>query len=302
MPLDDRLRAGLRKIADEVRPDIDQALQRATSTRRPSPIRRGGALLAYAAAAGLGIAVIGLGTGSLLDRFGASPSPTASAEASATSPTASATACPNQTGGSCAGALGPGQHRSTSFIPPLDFIIPADGAVTWDNPNDRPGTFTLHPTGPDTDAIFFFRDVRVVTADCTPQIDETVGNRATDIAAWMEANPNLTTSTPETLNVGGLDGVQLEVAVSGAYSAQCPGIPGDPYPDGMPIVPLFTGAGSGEVRWFVGGDERIRLYLLEMPGGGNLVIAVDAIGGDFATLLETCQPVIDSITFDPAYY
>lgn len=298
MPLDDRLRSGLRRIADEVDPDVERGFQRATSGLPRSPGRRAGTLLAYAAAAGLGIAVIGLGASSLLDRFGTAASPAGSAETSSPS----GTACRDPQLPTCAGPLQPGAHRSEAFIPPMDYIIPLDSEIAWDNPEDRPGTFTLHPAGPQTDAIFFFRDVRVVTADCGPKIDETVGNRGADIAAWMEADANLTTGAPRTVNVGGLEGVELDIAASGAYTDQCAGIPGDPYPDGMPIVPLFTGLRSGEVRWFVGGDEQIRLYLLEMPGGGNLVIAVNAIASDFASLLGLAQPVINSIRFDPDYY
>ncbi|MEO6059086.1 MAG: hypothetical protein ABIQ05_03835 [Candidatus Limnocylindria bacterium] len=299
MPLDDRLRTGLRRIADEVEPDVEPGLRLVLAARPPSPMRRAGTLLAYAAAVGLGIAVVGLGASSLLDRngVGTSPSPTASAEAGSASPNA----CPDPQGGNCVGALEPGAHRSGQFIPPFDYGIPADAPLAWDNPEDLPGTFTLHPAGPRSDAIFFFRDMRVVTAVCIPQFDESVGVGAAEIAAWMEANPNLTATPAETVRVGGLVGVQLDIAASGAYTTVCPAA-GDPYPAGLPLVPLFAGAGSGEGLWFVGGDEGMRLYLLDMPGGGNLIISVDAIAGDLGTLLEVSQPVIDSITFDPDYY
>lgn len=294
MPLDDRLRTGLRRIAEEIDPDVERSLERALATRSSSPMRRTATLLAYAAAVGLGIAVIGLAAPSLLNRdgVGASPSPSASA---------SANACPAPQGGNCVGLLEPGTHRSTTFIPPFDYRIPTDSALAWDNPEDLPGTFTLHPAGPVSDAIFFFRDMRVVTAVCIPQFDESAGIQAAEIAAWMEANPNLTAGPLVPVEIGGLVGVQLDIAASGAYTTVCPGA-GDPYPAGLPLVPLFAGAGSGDGLWFVGGDEGMRLYLLDMPGGGNLIISVDAIGGDFATLLEVSQPVIDSITFDPDYY
>ena len=160
MPLDDRLRSGLRRIVDEVDPDVERGLNLAVAARPQSLIHRAGTTFAYAAAAGLGIAVIGLAGSYLGDRAGSDPSPTASVEASQASPAASANACPNPEGGSCAGALEPGPHRSVEFIPPIDYIILPDAPVAWDNPEDLPGTFTLHPDGPDTDAIFFFRDVR----------------------------------------------------------------------------------------------------------------------------------------------
>jgi hypothetical protein len=257
--------------------------------------------LSYAAAAGLGIAVVGLGASSLLDRLGNDPSQPLSPTESAESGSPSASACPNPNGGTCAGLLEPGPHRSGQFIPPIDYIIPPDPPIAWDNPEDRPGVFTLHPAGPETDAIFFFRDVRVFTEGCDPRFDETVGNTAGEIAAWMEANPGLIATNVQPVTHGGLRGVQLDLAASGTYTTDCPN-DGKTYPDELPILPLFGGAGSGDLAWFIGGDERIRLYLLDMPGGGNIVIGIDAIGGDFETLLETTQRVLDSITFDEAYY
>jgi hypothetical protein len=292
MPLDDRLRTGLTRIADEVDPDVERGINRVLSTQPRSPLRRVGTVLAFAAAAGLGIAVVGLGAMSVLNRVGANPSPTASAEASSVS-------C---RGGSCLGELKPGVGRSREFIPPIGYVIPPDSPVVWDNPEDLPGTFTLHPEGPKTDAIFFFRDVRVITPGCESDFDDSVGNTADEIAAWMTANKGLTTTDVRTVAIGGLLGRQLDIAASGTYDTVCPGNEGDTYPAGLPLLPLFAGAGSGDLTWFVGGDEKIRLYLLDMPGGGNLVIGVDAIKGDFDSLLEICQPVIDSITFDSDYY
>ena len=166
---------------------------------------------------------------------------------------------------------------------------------------DRPGIFTLHPVGPDTDAIFFFRDVQVLTEGCKPGFDETVGNTAAEIAAWMAANPGVIATNVQPVTQGGLRGVVLDIAASGTYTTVCPNDQ-DTYPGGLPILPLFGGAGSGDLTWFVGGDERMRLYLLDMPGGGNVVISIDAIGGDFETLLETTQLVLYGITFDPDYY
>ena len=297
MPIDDRLRDGLRRIADEVDPDVERGFQRATSARAPSPVRRAGTVLAYAAAAVLGMAVIGVGASLLVDRFGMSPTPGGSVE----SASPSANVCSDPELPTCAGPLEPGAHRSELFIPPIDYIIPLDSPVAWDNPEDRPGTFTLHPAGPDTDAIFFFRDVRVLTEGCNPVINGAVGNTAAEIADWMEGNPGLITTNVQPVTHGGLRGVVLDLAASGSYTTVCPNDLGT-YPEGLPILPLLFGAGSGELTWFIGGDERMRLYLLDMPGGGNLAISIDAINTDFETLLEVTQRVVDGITFDEDYY
>ena len=246
MPLDDRLRAGLRRIADEVDPDVERAFQRATSGRPRPRVRQAGTILSYAAVAGLGIAVIGLGASTLVNRFGT---------AETSSP--SANLCSDPDLPTCAGPLEPGVHRSGLFVPPIDYIIPIDSPVAWDNPEDRPGTFTLHPEGPETDAIFFFRDVGVLTAACNPRIDEAVGNEAADIATWMVANPNLTATAPEAVTVRWPRGRGARHQRIGRLHDRLWNDRGSVYPAGLPIVPLFAGAGSGDLTWFVGGTERI---------------------------------------------
>ena len=297
MPHDDRLRAGLRKIADEVDLDVEAGLERTLATRRPSTVRRATTLLAYTAAIGLGIAIVGVGASSMLDRTGTNPSATASADGTS----ASAEACPYFGRGTCIPVLEPGRHQSAEFIPPITYAIPTDAPVAWDVPEDLPGTFTLHPAGPETDAIFVFRDVRVLTEGCNPVVDESVGNTAADIGAWMTSNPGIVSTPVEPVTQGGLRGVVLDIAASGTYTTIC-SASRPPYPDWLPILPLFAGAGSGDLTWFIGGDEELRLYLLDMPGGGNLVISIDAIGGDFQALLDVTEPVVDSIMFDENYY
>jgi len=54
--------------------------------------------------------------------------------------------------------------------------------------------------------------------------------------------------------------------------------------------------------WWIGGAEQIRLYLLDAPAGGNVVIGVDAIDTDFLTLIEVSDPVVQSIYFDMGSY
>jgi hypothetical protein len=117
----------------------------------------------------------------------------------------------------------------------------------------------------------------------------------------MEGNPGLITTNVQPVTHGGLRGVLLDIAASGTYTTVCPN-DNKTYPAGLPILPLFAGAGSGDLTWWIGGDERIRLYLLDMPGGGNVVIGIDAIHTDFETLLEVTQRVLDGITFDENYY
>jgi len=293
MPNDRRLRDGLREMTRDVEPDVEQHLMQALERGRPATlVRRATVVLAYAAAILVAVAIVPAAL-SLIGRGdvgSGSPSPQASVVPSP--------ACPNEDGGDCVGPLTPGAHRSISFIPPIDFVVPEG----WDNPEDLPGTYTLHPNGPLTDAIFLFRDVAVLRQQCDPPLDPAVGNRAIDIADWTSANPNLVVTRRLPAFIGGLSGIQLDLAASGAYTTVCAGQDTQTYPEGTPLVPLFAGAGSGNLVWFIGGTEQMRLYLLDLPGGGNLTISVDAIRSSYDALLERSAPVIDSLVFDPVYY
>jgi hypothetical protein len=164
-----------------------------------------------------------------------------------------------------------------------------------------PGQFAHAAGTPGDDGIFLFRDVAALEQQCTVLKDTTVGTSASELADWMEANPSLIVSNQHRTSLGGLNGTTLDLAVSGAYTTVCPDLHRTPDPLGLPLVPLIQDV-SRFGNWWIGGAERIRLYLLDLPGGGNVVVGVDAINTDFARLLELCEPVIRTIQFDPDYY
>jgi hypothetical protein len=297
MPLDDRLRRGFDDLTREVDPDVENRLEDTTRSARARP-RPAARLIAFGAVIVLAVVLTSVGL-----RF-VSDFPPAGSSASP-SPTSSATcppihAIPGRTsGGICGLPLQPGAHRATWFTPPFEYVIPANGPVAWDNVQDMPGQFA-HPDGtPGYDGIFLFRDVAALEQQCTILRDPTVRTSASELADWMEANDGLIVSNRVTASIGGLNGIALDLASSGAYTTVCPNITREPA--GMPHVPLIQD-GSGFALWFIWGTERMRLYLLDLPGGGNVVVAVDAIDTDFAALLELCEPVIQTIQFDPDYY
>jgi len=126
MPIDDRLRDGLRRIADEVDPDVERGFQRATSARAPSPVRRAGTVLAYAAAAVLGMAVIGVGASLLVDRFGMSPTPGGSVE----SASPSANVCSDPQLPTCAGRQHEPSHLKCA-TPAAALQAPVVAGLQW---------------------------------------------------------------------------------------------------------------------------------------------------------------------------
>jgi len=303
MPIDDRLRTGTHRLAADVEPDVEGRLDAVAGGARPRPGPRAAMLVAYAAVIVLAVIVVPIGLRLMIG------APTVGSNPSAQPSTSRAcgplpVGIPGGSGGTCLGSVDPGAHRSSSFIPSFDYTIPATTPVAWDNPQDLPGAFALHPAGSRAwNGIFLFRDVAALQQQCDVSQDPGVGNSAQELADWMEANPGLVTTNRRPWSAGGLSGVVLDLAVSGTYTTVCPDMsPNDAYPAGMPLVPLFEGTGSADVIWWIGGAEQIRLYLLDAPAGGNVVIGVDAIDTDFLTLIEVSDPVVQSIYFDMGSY
>ena len=73
-------------------------------------------------------------------------------------------------------------------------------------------------------------------------------------------DPGCPSAPPGMASVGGLRGVALDVALQPSWTEACP------FANGVPSVPLFN---SPEIdHWVVVGNERLRVHLLDLPGGG----------------------------------
>jgi hypothetical protein len=56
--------------------------------------------------------------------------------------------------------------------------------------------------------------------------------------------------------------------------------------------------GDGNLRWVAAGNERLRLSLLDVPGGGTVVVDIDAFDGTlFDELLVAATPIVQSLEF-----
>jgi hypothetical protein len=176
------------------------------------------------------------------------------------------------------------------FAPQVTFTVPAGWAV----PTDSATYFQLAPAGSDVVGVHLFRDPVAASQDpaCPDTPEPGVGRTALELSTWIRERPGLAVSAPKIVTVGGLRGTELDVAIADGWTESCP------FANGLPTVPLFTGA-NGEYRWVVAGSERLRLDLLDVPGGGTLVVDVDAFEGSFYDdLVAAATPIVGSLRFD----
>lgn len=186
-------------------------------------------------------------------------------------------------------ALAAGTYTSKAFQPPVTYTLPAG----WWNPSDEGDYFELRPVASDLVGIHLFRGPRAASqeASCPTSAEPGAGMLSSQLVAWVRSLPGLSVSTPRMASVGGFAGTEIDVAIKSTWTASCP------YAGGIPSVPLFVGSTS-TLRWTVSGSERLRLDFLDVPGGGTIVVDVDAFEGtDWDALLAAAAPIVASLSF-----
>ena len=186
-------------------------------------------------------------------------------------------------------ALPAGTYQSQAFQPRVAFTLPSG----WWIASDTDDYLALQPVDSDQVGIYLFRDPLAASQDlaCPIEPEPNVGTISSELSTWMRALPGLIVSNPRLASVGGLRGTELDLRIADGWQASCP------FADGLPTVPLFVGQ-TLELRWVVAGSERLRLSLLDVPGGGTVVVDIDAFDGLLMeVLLDAASPIVGSITF-----
>jgi hypothetical protein len=185
-------------------------------------------------------------------------------------------------------ALEPGTYRSQAFQPRLTFTLPGG----WWIASDSPEYLGLQPVSSSLVGIHFFRDPQPASQDlaCPVVPEPGAGTAALAFVTWIRGLPGLTTSPPRPVTVGGLAGIELDVAIADGWTASCP------FANGLPTTPLFVGRTDDGFRWVVAGSERLRLTFIDLPGGGTLVLDIDAFEGSlWNDLLASASPIVASL-------
>jgi hypothetical protein len=185
-------------------------------------------------------------------------------------------------------AMPAGTYTSVSFQPTVTFTVP-DG---WVRQEDSRLYLSLYPADNDLIGIHLFRDPRAASQDasCPAEPEAGVGGTSSELATWIAGRPGLVVGAPTMATVGGLRGVAIDVALKGDWTQACP------FSNGVPAVPLIN---SPDIdHWVVVGNERLRLFLLDLPGGGVVAVDVDAFDGtQIEDLLARSNSIVRSLQF-----
>jgi len=197
------------------------------------------------------------------------------------------TDCP-VSGGNCLGPLPAGTYTATAFQPPTTYTVP-DG---WINNRDLPTAFILIRAGDTWDRdggnyLAIYRDAAASRWDCSGDPEPGVGRTVEALTAWLTANPNLSTTQPQPVSVGGLDGVRLDIKV--LQPQRC---------EALDLKAVLVGTEIGRVEHTSVRDVTTRLYLLS-SGAGTVIIEIadGPQGQSFQQYLNASEPVVESLQF-----
>lgn len=208
--------------------------------------------------------------------------------------------CPAYPEDFCLGPLDPGPHVTNFFEPqeaasPDWQLDPAAMAYVvaegWSNTYDAVNEYTLEPLVKTGDTgVYMWTDVTIV-ADARPcGTSPRPGGRASPAAfvAWLAEQETLKTAQAAKVNVGGLEGLLIDLEVRPGAALQCSG-------DGVPYAPFLVHVEGSGLQWGFKKDTRNRLYFLDLTDGRTLVIDVAAEDADAAELLAEGIEIVESI-------
>jgi hypothetical protein len=160
-------------------------------------------------------------------------------------------------------ALQPGEYRTEEFEPSFSFRV----GKGWKN--DPPEAFDILLLGQETSGFGAVNVQRVYepSKSGTP----IVVNAPKDLVGWLEHHPYLKTSDPEPVSVGGVEGLQVDVAVAkdlpeDYHSGACSSIA-----DPEECVDLFSVSTPSHSPVFVSERRKLRLIVLQNELSGETV-------------------------------
>ncbi len=191
---------------------------------------------------------------------------------------------------------GNGAYGPPPFLSGYSYTVPAGWSV---GQGDSP--LLMRRNDPGTMSVSAILDVAPHTqeATCPDAADPGAGRTVAAMADWLTRVPGLVTTTPAPVEIGGYQGLVIDVSVvPGWTTPEC-------YFDN-PIVMTFADPapvspdGGVSIREFVERDSHARYILLDLGKGHNLLIEIKAPDeASWDDLVEAAMPIVESFQFIP---
>jgi hypothetical protein len=171
--------------------------------------------------------------------------------------------------------------RSVGFEAPFTYTLPAG----WTLGSDGERYFGFE--GPGSAHLMALSSVVPARSDCSDRPMPGVGTSSDAMTRWLARHPALDTTGPINITLGAASGRWLDVRLAEDWERSCP--------DGLTLV---TGRPEGEESWEIYPNERIRLYVLDVPSGDTVTIVTGNVRERiFHEVIDEAVPVVESFEF-----
>jgi hypothetical protein len=178
----------------------------------------------------------------------------------------------------------PVSGRDDRFEAPFTYTVPSD----WTLSGVGARYFSLETPGASGTDVIALSSVVAAASDCTDHPKQGVGTSSDSMTSWLSAHPALDATTPRPVTLGAATGSYVDVQLAADWNQTCP--------NGLTLV---TGRPDHRQNWGIYGNDKMRLYVLDLPSGDTVTIVIDPAQSpsDFKTLIDQAAPVVESFRF-----
>jgi hypothetical protein len=122
-----------------------------------------------------------------------------------------------------------------------------------------------------------------------------VGSSAASVVAELAKRKGVTASKPESVSLGGLSGVRVDLSMTPDWTGTCPWWEGK-----APVVPLI-GTFDAQHYWLYNAlvkGEAYRYLVFDLPDGRNLLVAVTTVDPErFSDVIGPAMDIVSKLDF-----
>ena len=199
--------------------------------------------------------------------------------------------------------LGPDRDRNVPITPQTTSMTPAPQIASseqfkarftytvpqgWSFSGEGARYYSWDATDGSSGHLIVLRGVVAARSDCTTRPKRGVGRSSDALTSWLSTHPALDATTPQAIELGRAAGSFVDVELAAGWDQTCR--------NGLVLV--TAKAADHRQSWSIFGDEELRIYVLDLPGGGTVTIVVNVPhASDFQEVIAEATPLVESFDF-----
>jgi len=172
---------------------------------------------------------------------------------------------------------------SGAFKAPFTYTVPQ----SWSFSGEGARYYSWDAMDGSSAHLIVLRGVVAARSVCTTRPKRGVGRSSDAMTSWLSTHPALDSTTRQAITLGRASGSYVDVTLAADWDQTC----------GNGLV-LVTAKADRPQSWSIYGDEKLRFYVLDLPGGDTVTIVVNVPhASDFQQAIAEATPLVESFDF-----